>query len=69
MRVEVFDSKRGVGGAAVRGARKARAVRDCLESEVSPLRPASARRLHGGAAVYLDCESATPLKGPAAEAI
>ena len=47
--------------------RKAEAVRDCLELEVSPLRPASALRLHKGASLYLDRESASLLKG--AEAI
>lgn len=44
-------------------ARKAKAVRDCLELEVSPLRPASALRLHEGASLYLDRESAALLKG------
>lgn len=43
--------------------RKAEAVRDCLELEVSPLRPASALRLHEGATLYLDRESASLLKG------
>jgi glucosamine-6-phosphate deaminase len=42
-------------------ARKARAVRDCLASEVSPQRPASALRPHGGAILYLDPESASLL--------
>jgi len=42
--------------------RKAEAVRDCLELEVSPLRPASALRLHKGASLYLDRESASLLK-------
>lgn len=41
--------------------RKAEAVRDCLELEVSPLRPASALRLHEGARLYLDRESASLL--------
>ena len=45
--------------------RKAEAVRDCLELEVSPLRPASALRQHGGASLYLDRESASLLKGHA----
>ena len=43
--------------------RKARAVRDCLELEVSPLRPASALRHHAGATVYLDAESGSLLEG------
>ena len=42
--------------------RKASAVRDCLELEVSPLRPASALQQHEGATVYLDRESASLLK-------
>jgi glucosamine-6-phosphate deaminase len=46
--------------------RKAVAVRGCLELEVSPLRPASALRLHEGATVYLDRESASLLKGAGA---
>ena len=41
--------------------RKAEAVRDCLELEVSPLRPASALRLHEGGGLYLDRESASLL--------
>jgi glucosamine-6-phosphate deaminase len=43
-------------------ARKARAVRDCLGSEVSPLHPASVLQRHEGATVYLDRESAALLK-------
>jgi glucosamine-6-phosphate deaminase len=43
-------------------ARKAEAVRDCLELEVSPLHPASALQRHVGATVYLDRESAALLK-------
>jgi glucosamine-6-phosphate deaminase len=43
--------------------RKAQAVRDCLELEVSPLRPASVLRLHAAATVYLDAESASLLRG------
>ena len=43
--------------------RKAQAVRDCLELEVSPLRPASALRLHEAATAYLDAESAALLRG------
>lgn len=46
-------------------ARKAEAVRDCLELEVSPLHPASALQQHEGATVYLDRESAALLKQPA----
>jgi glucosamine-6-phosphate deaminase len=43
--------------------RKAQAVRDCLELEVSPLRPASALRRHEAATAYLDAESASLLQG------
>jgi len=41
--------------------RKARAVRDCLELEVSPWRPASILRTHPRATVYLDRFSAALL--------
>jgi glucosamine-6-phosphate deaminase len=49
--------------------RKAQAVRDCLESEVSPLHPASILQQHPRATVFLDMESAALLKssGRAAE--
>ena len=49
--------------------RKAEAVRDCLELEVSPLRPASALQLHKGTSLYLDRESASLLKDKGAGAI
>jgi len=42
--------------------RKARAVRDCLELEVSPLRPASILQQHARTTMYLDNESAAFLK-------
>jgi glucosamine-6-phosphate deaminase len=42
--------------------RKAEAVRDCFELEVSPLRPASILQLHPGATVYLDRASASLLR-------
>jgi glucosamine-6-phosphate deaminase len=42
--------------------RKARAVRDCLELEVSPLRPASILQQHAQTTIYLDTESAALLK-------
>lgn len=38
--------------------RKAEAVRDCLELEVSPLRPASILQRHARTTIYLDRESA-----------
>jgi len=42
--------------------RKAQAIRDCLELEVSPLRPASILQEHPCATVYLDRESASFLR-------
>lgn len=42
--------------------RKAQAVRDTLELEVSPLRPASILRQHPHTTIYLDTESAALLK-------
>ena len=42
-------------------ARKAQAVKLCLEGEVSPLAPASILRTHAGATVYLDGDSAALL--------
>jgi glucosamine-6-phosphate deaminase len=42
--------------------RKAQAVRDCLELEVSPLRPASILQQHPRTTIYLDTESAALLK-------
>jgi glucosamine-6-phosphate deaminase len=45
--------------------RKAQAVHDCLELEVSPLHPASILRQHPGTALYLDRFSAALLGGKA----
>ena len=42
--------------------RKARAVRDCLELEVSPLRPASILQQHPRVTFYLDADSASLLR-------
>jgi len=42
--------------------RKAKAVRDCLELEISPWRPASVLRRHANTMIYLDKESASLLK-------
>ena len=42
--------------------RKARAVKDCLELEVSPLRPASILQRHTRTTIYLDTESAALLE-------
>lgn len=44
-------------------ARKAKAVKLCLEGEISPMAPASALRLHADAVVFLDRESAGLLSG------
>jgi glucosamine-6-phosphate deaminase len=41
--------------------RKARAVRDCLELEISPTHPASILQQHPGTTIYLDKESASLL--------
>jgi glucosamine-6-phosphate deaminase len=46
--------------------RKAQAVRECLELEVSPLHPASILRQHPRVTFYLDRESAALLQ-PARE--
>jgi glucosamine-6-phosphate deaminase len=43
-------------------ARKARAVRDCLEGEVSPFHPSSILQSHPATTVYLDRDSAALLK-------
>jgi glucosamine-6-phosphate deaminase len=42
--------------------RKAQAVRDCFELEVSPLRPASILQQHPRTTIYLDADSAALLK-------
>lgn len=42
--------------------RKAQAVRDCFELEVSPLRPASILQRHPRTTIYLDADSAALLK-------
>lgn len=44
-------------------ARKAEAVRACLENEISPLRPASILRRHPDVELFLDEDSAALLKG------
>lgn len=43
-------------------ARKAKAVKDCLEGEISPLYPASILRQHDNTVIYLDPASAGGLK-------
>ena len=42
--------------------RKAKAVRDCLELEVNPIRPASILQTHESTTIYLDQESASLLR-------
>jgi glucosamine-6-phosphate deaminase len=49
--------------AVVPGAQKARAVKACLEGEISPMAPASILRTHSNATTYLDTESASLLTG------
>lgn len=41
--------------------RKAEAVRDCLEFEINPMRPASILQTHASTTIYLDQESASLL--------
>ena len=48
--------------AVVPGARKARAVKACLEGQISPLAPASILRTHSNTTAYLDTDSASLLK-------
>jgi len=43
-------------------ARKARAVRDCLEGPVSPAHPASILQTHAKATVFLDADSSSLLQ-------
>jgi glucosamine-6-phosphate deaminase len=45
----------------VPGAQKARAVKACLEGEISPMAPASVLRTHSNTTTYLDTESASLL--------
>jgi glucosamine-6-phosphate deaminase len=47
----------------VSGARKAEAVKQCLEGDIGPMAPASALRLHENATVFLDREAAVLLQG------
>jgi glucosamine-6-phosphate deaminase len=41
--------------------RKARAVKACLEGDISPMMPASILRIHPNATIYLDTDSAALL--------
>ncbi|HXX02475.1 MAG TPA: hypothetical protein VEJ00_14760, partial [Candidatus Acidoferrales bacterium] len=47
--------------APVPEARKAKAVKACLEGDISPLAPASALRMHPNVTVFLDLQSAALL--------
>lgn len=47
--------------AVVPDARKAQAVKSCLEGKISPMAPASALRSHSNTSVYLDSDSASLL--------
>ncbi len=48
-------------------ARKAKAVKACLEGEISPLAPASALRMHPAVTLFLDTDSAALLSRPIVE--
>jgi glucosamine-6-phosphate deaminase len=48
--------------AAVPDTRKARAVKACLEGDISPMMPASILRTHPNTTIYLDTESAALLR-------
>ena len=52
----------GTISCVVPGRRKAEAVRDCLQGEISPLAPASVLRRHGDVTIYLDEPSASLLE-------
>jgi len=54
--------------AVVPDARKAQAVKDCLEGEVSPMHPASILREHPNTTLYLDPDSAAKLSESTIEA-
>ena len=47
--------------AIVPDARKAQAVKSCIEGEISPMAPASILRTHPNTTIYLDTESASLL--------
>ena len=48
--------------AVVPDRRKARAVKACVEGEISPMAPASILRRHSNATIYLDTNSASLLR-------
>jgi glucosamine-6-phosphate deaminase len=47
--------------AIVPDARKAQAVKSCIEGDISPMAPASILRTHPNTTIYLDAESASLL--------
>ncbi len=55
--------------AVVPDRRKAQAVKDCFESEISPMHPASILRRHPNATIYLDTQSASLLNADLLETI
>lgn len=55
--------------AIVPGAQKARAVKACLEGQISPMAPASILRTHPNTTIYLDTESASLLTGTTTRAV
>jgi glucosamine-6-phosphate deaminase len=57
---QILESERIV--CTVPGERKARAVRECFEGELSPMHPASVLQEHDDTDVYLDAESASLLE-------
>lgn len=54
---QILKSKKII--CVVPDARKARAVKDCLEGDISPLHPASILQSHGDTTVYLDKDSSS----------
>jgi len=63
---QIMSSKNIV--AVVPDARKAQAVKDCLEGEISPMHPASILRQHSSTTLYLDPDSAAKLSPATIEA-
>jgi glucosamine-6-phosphate deaminase len=64
---QVLKSKQII--AVVPDARKARAVAQCFEGEISPMAPSSILRTHANTFVYLDTDSAALLRPEIAESI
>jgi glucosamine-6-phosphate deaminase len=55
--------------AVVPDTRKAQAIKDCFEGEISPVHPASILREHSNATIYLDTQSASLLNPDLQKAI